>query len=217
MVSIDMGPKEVTRDSKTFIPDVERVFHEESILECLTHEKLFNPNECAELIQMYGMDDTFMQDASVNGSMASDEARVVESVRKGRIQFLEAGEENIWLFEKLLALVTSANDQHYHFDINHFDAIQFSKYETGCYYNNHIDIGPGRMGNRKLSLTLQLSEGDSYEGGDLVMSDLNEFHASREVGSVTIFPSFLEHRVTPITKGTRYSIVAWIGGTHRFK
>lgn len=214
---IDMGPKELTRDSKTFIPDVERIFHDGSILECLTHEGLFNPDECATIRNLYCEDDTFFKDASVNSSMTSDEPKVVETIRKGKIQFLEADEVNVWIFEKILALVTSANDQHYRFDVDHFDAIQIGKYETGCYYNDHIDIGPGRMGNRKLSLTLQLSDPDTYEGGDLVLSDLGNFHACREVGSVTVFPSFLKHRVTTVTSGTRYSLVAWIGGKHRFK
>lgn len=212
-----MGPKEVTRNSKTFIPNVERVFHDGSILECLTHEGLFTPEECAGLIRDYGEDDSFFTDATVNAAHNSDKSKIVESIRKGKIQFLEADEHNVWVFEKLLALVTSANDTHYHFDLDHFDSVQISKYEVGAYYNEHIDLGPGRYGNRKLSLTLQLSESDAYEGGDLIMPDLGNFHASRAVGGVTVFPSFLKHRVSPITKGTRYSIVAWLGGKYRFK
>lgn len=212
-----MGPKELTRDSKTFIPDVERVFHEGSILEALTHEKLFSPDECAEIVRDYCLDDKFFMDAGVNATATDDTSKVKEHIRKGRVQMLEVDEHSVWIYEKLLAVVTSANEHHYHFDIDHFDAIQIGKYEVGSFYNEHIDIGPGRFGNRKLSLTLQLSESDSYEGGDLILSDLDSFAASRAVGGVTVFPSFLKHRVSEVTKGTRYSLVAWIGGKHRFK
>jgi PKHD-type hydroxylase len=74
---------------------------------------------------------------------------------------------------------------------------------------------------RKLSLTLNLNGSDEYEGGNLMFDmgkhneDLNQFYECteiREKGSLIVFPSYLHHCVTPVTKGTRYSLVLWCLG-----
>lgn len=62
-------------------------------------------------------------------------------------------------------------------------------------------------------MTIQLSEADAYEGGDVqFMINNNIENAPREKGIIIIFPSFIMHCVTPITKGTRQSIVGWVSG-----
>ena len=62
-------------------------------------------------------------------------------------------------------------------------------------------------------MTIQLSDADAYEGGDLQFMINNKIvNAPREKGTIIIFPSFVMHRVTPITKGTRQSIVGWVSG-----
>ena len=80
-------------------------------------------------------------------------------------------------------------------------------------YDWHIDLGTGRFSRRKISLSVQLSVASAYEGGEL------EFHISgldrekmRQQGALIAFPSFLEHRVTPVTQGVRFSLVAWVDG-----
>jgi PKHD-type hydroxylase len=80
---------------------------------------------------------------------------------------------------------------------------------------------PAMVGKiRKISLTLNLNEPGAYEGGNLKFdfgfhTDGEQFHECEEIrpqGSVIIFPSFVDHNVTPITKGTRYSLVLWTLG-----
>ena len=84
-----------------------------------------------------------------------------------------------------------------------------NKYKCGW----HIDIGPGSINHRKISCTIQLSDPDEYEGGDLEIWTGGDFKTiERKQGCAILFPSFLMHRVTPITKGTRRSIVLWMGG-----
>lgn len=62
-------------------------------------------------------------------------------------------------------------------------------------------------------MTIQLSDTDAYEGGDLQFMINNKIeNTPREKGTIIIFPSFIMHRVTPITKGTRHSIVGWVSG-----
>ena len=185
-----------------------------SIAETLTHNGLFSADECTEIMALAA---GHWEEALVAETLAtSDTATLKEDTRNNHNFMLIPGKKNLWVFEKLLAIVTSANKEFYQFEINQFNGIQISKYEVGEYYHDHLDIGPGVLGNRKISLTLQLSDPDSYEGGDLVL-DFMDFPASRELGSVTLFPSFLKHGVRTVTKGTRYSLVAWVSGEHRFR
>lgn len=187
-----------------------------SLLEVLTHNGIFNPEECAKVIadntpEVWGY-------AAVNTSATDDGPTIKEDWRISKNAWIENSAENIWLFDKMLALVVAAN-QRYQFEVDYFESIQLAKYEEGMFYDWHLDLGPGRMGNRKISVTVQLSSPDDYEGGDLVLeagAD-EDFVASRELGCVTVFPSFLKHKVTPVTKGTRHSLVVWASGTHRFK
>ena len=190
------------------------VIKDNCIAEALSHTGLFTAEECEKILALA---DGQWSDAEIAKTLATDDtATRNEDTRNNQNYMLIPGDDNFWVFEKLLAIFTSANNKFYQFEINQFNGVQISKYEVGEYYHDHLDIGPGVLGNRKISLTLQLSDPDSYEGGDLVL-DFSDFTASRELGSVTIFPSFLKHGVRSVTKGTRYSLVAWVSGEHRFK
>ncbi len=216
IVEIDKNIREKLKKIKkpVLIPQAPNIsIKENSVLEALTNDGLYSAEECARILALA---DGFWEDAQVIMDVKNDAPMRDEEVRNNQNYLLLPADDNFWIFEKLLAIVTAANDEFYQFEINQFNAVQISKYEVGEYYHEHFDIGPGVIGNRKLSLTLQLSDPDSYEGGELVL-DFSDFIASRELGSVTIFPSFLKHKVTPVTKGTRYSLVAWISGEHRFK
>jgi PKHD-type hydroxylase len=108
------------------------------------------------------------------------------------------------------------NNEKFKFNLyNRFQNIQFTKYEDGDYYKWHVDVGPSSdTCIRKISMTIQLSDDTSYSGGDLQFghSDEETFTVSREKGSVTLFPSIVRHQVTPVTNGTRYSLVVWATG-----
>ena len=79
-----------------------------------------------------------------------------------------------------------------------------------------MDLGPGETSTRKISYSIQLSDGDEYEGGDLVIfpddSTDEERLLFRCKGTIILFPSYRPHCVTPVTKGTRNAIVGWIHG-----
>ena len=83
-------------------------------------------------------------------------------------------------------------------------------WEIGEYYGPHFDIGPGRLAERKLSMTVQLSDPADYTGGELLIYP--EFVAGKERGSMTVFPSFMCHNVLPVKTGIRYSLVSWVAG-----
>ena len=96
------------------------------------------------------------------------------------------------------------------------ESIQYTEYfDNGGHYDWHQDIGPGELSIRKVSVTIQLSDSDEYEGGDLeFLRGATPEQAPRGKGVAVLFPSYLLHRVTPLTGGTRRSLVLWLGGSH---
>tara|TARA_R100001463_G_scaffold127973_1_gene186328 strand:- start:684 stop:1322 length:639 start_codon:yes stop_codon:yes gene_type:complete len=127
------------------------------------------------------------------------------------------GDDFIWLYKKLWAMIEEANRNVWNFNLSHGrDAIQHTIYrEGGGHYDWHMDCGANMQRQRKVSLTVQLTDGDDYEGGELQLwRGQNELNAPRGKGTVVIFPSYMMHRVTEVTKGTRESLVLWVGGDH---
>ena len=142
-------------------------------------------------------------------------------VRSSSIKWIPPNEQWGWLYEKLMNMIMEANDALWHFDLHCLtDDIQYTEYyaDKGGHYGWHQDMGPGDMSKRKISLTVQLSDPSEYEGGDLEYfrggDPEKADKAPRGKGVVFIFPSYIMHRVTKLTKGTRRSFVLWVGGEH---
>ena len=142
-------------------------------------------------------------------------------VRSSSIKWIPPNEQWGWLYEKLMNMIMEANDALWHFDLHCLtDDIQYTEYyaDKGGHYGWHQDMGPGDMSKRKISLTVQLSDPSEYEGGDLEYfrggDPEKADKAPRGKGVVFIFPSYMMHRVTKVTKGTRRSFVLWVGGEH---
>ena len=128
--------------------------------------------------------------------------------------FIENTEANKWIYDRLAMLCMQTNAEKYGFDLQGFyQELQLTRYSEGNFFNWHLDFGAGEISARKLSITVQLSDPDEYEGGDLqFMINDKTVNAPRTQGTVIVFPSFIMHRVTPVTKGTRQSIVGWVSG-----
>jgi len=137
------------------------------------------------------------------------------NIRKSDIKWMHPDDKSFWVYERISELAKQANDKLWKFNIHSvIDAIQYTVYyEGGGHYDWHIDIGPGSINHRKISCTIQLSDPDEYEGGNFEIWAGGDFiTAERKQGCAILFPSFLMHRITPITKGTRRSLVLWMGG-----
>lgn len=143
-----------------------------------------------------------------------------KDVRSSNVGFHFRDKDTAWIFDRLNSAVKSANDMFYGFDLNGYDSFQYTVYnsDTADHYSWHADIGLGDDaadfgGTRKLSMTLLLN--DDFEGGEF---ELNLAHESDPVkvdakkGRAVFFPSFLIHRVKPVTSGTRRSLVIWVLG-----
>ena len=142
-----------------------------------------------------------------------DEDSKVSDHRKSKIKWCPQSLEWEWVYQKLHNLILEANDAMWKMDITHMrEAIQYTEYyEGGGHYGWHMDCGKGIQNQRKLSVTVQLSDSDEYEGGELEFNLGGHYpKGHRGKGNVVIFPSFYLHRVTPVTKGTRKSFVLWV-------
>jgi PKHD-type hydroxylase len=151
------------------------------------------------------------QDAIINANEAFE---LDESIRKSKIKWIHYDNRSWWVYDKLVKHIEEANKT-WGFAINSIiDSIQYTEYyEGGGHYDWHMDVGNYPMNNRKISVTIQLSSPDEYEGGDLEFWFGREPEkAPREHSLAILFPSYLMHRVTPITKGIRKSLVVWVGG-----
>ena len=131
-----------------------------------------------------------------------------------------------WVFDLIWPYMLSANEEAgWKYNIVAAESVQITRYNKGGFYSWHRD-GYGshnevydetsnefRHGNtRKLSMCIILNS--DFEGGDF---QIRGFYEEIDIpkltkGSVIVFPPFMEHRVTPVTKGTRYSLVAWFVG-----
>jgi PKHD-type hydroxylase len=140
--------------------------------------------------------------------------RVDHSKRITKVAAIDHDAAHMWIYQRMMKVVHVLNGR-YRFALDGFwEPLQFMVYRDvdGAHFNWHIDHGPALQ--RRLSLTLQLSDPSSYEGGDLQFKAGEEItSAARARGTLIAFPSYLVHRVTPVTSGTRKSIVAWVAGT----
>lgn len=136
------------------------------------------------------------------------------SKRRSKIFWLPKTEEFFEIYKIFFELIGKCNSEFYQFKLTEItEHIQYTVYnaEDQGYYDWHIDMGPDK-GRRKLSLVCQLSDPSEYEGGELQINTGNILVPEKEKGTVILFPSYLLHRVTPVTKGTRRSLVLWIEG-----
>ena len=134
-----------------------------------------------------------------------------------------------WIYKEIQPFIHQANRlAGWNFDWSFSESCQFTKYKLNQFYDWHADAWESAYDNpsnpdthgkiRKLSVTCSLSSPEDYEGGELEFDfrntdpDKQSIRKCAEIkprGSIVVFPSFVWHRVKPVTKGTRYSLVIW--------
>ena len=195
-----------------------------------TLENAFTPDECQQIIT------TALNDWKEQESMIQrDEGGKIEQnfvddydYRNTTLFIPEKPDE--WLFSKIIGHIMNFNnsEQGYNFDVRglaeppnmmRYEAANINKNGKPGKYDWHLDIGPGPVPSmRKISYSLQLNSGE-YEGGALAFnigSDTTPIagqNSSDNIGTVYLFPSYMCHRVTEVTSGTRYALVGWCHGS----
>jgi PKHD-type hydroxylase len=174
---------------------------------------VFTAEECARII---GLQRTLGTDvARIAGRDAARGDRTVDpAIRRTDRTHILPGKAQQWIHDRLTQLVERENAAHWRFRLTHLEPPQLLRYPTGGHYAWHTDLGAtGLMALRKLSLTVQLSDGETYEGGELeVQVGGRTVSPPRPLGSAILFPAWQPHRVTPVTSGTRHALVCWIIG-----
>lgn len=172
---------------------------------------LLTPEECDDIIKQFVTKEPI--DAQV------DERVDNPKKRKTKVHPIPLTEKSQDLHLKLVDRVARCNMAVYDFNISGiYSDLQLLEYEEGGHYDWHLDIGAGQAAHRKLSVIVQLSDPKSYEGGTVLFKASEvERELPRDQGQIAIFPSFILHKVNPVTKGKRYALVAWVSGPERFK
>ena len=150
--------------------------------------------------------------------------RVDESIRVSSTAWLDRADVALLpIFTRLRLLGGQANANAFGFDLDDFHEVQFTVYDSGNrgHYHKHIDNcwkpepTKTKPFERKMSMVVQLSTPESYEGGRLELeNDPLPADLFTHQGDVIFFPSFNPHAVTPVTSGVRYSLVSWFQGPH---
>jgi PKHD-type hydroxylase len=157
-----------------------------------------------------------LQDGRVGGSANNSEVR--ESVRASKIGWVGAKPELQHIWDKLSQVVAEVNSKFFHFDLTGFhEPMQlglYTEHQNG-HYDWHTDASSSDRGvPRKLSIAILLSEPSEYEGGEFQVKTHDDNAQTLETvkGRAWLFPSYTLHRVAPVTKGVRRSLVLWVGG-----
>jgi PKHD-type hydroxylase len=163
-----------------------------------------------------------------NKNLSKKEIKDMKRLRNSDVVWLDDN----WIYKELHPYIHKANiNAGWNFEWNFSEPCQFTKYKLNQYYDWHCDSWdkPYDKSNtqengkiRKLSMTCQLTDGSEYEGGELefdfrnynpnMRDELKHKIQCKEIlpkGSIIVFPSFVWHRVKPVTKGVRYSLVVW--------
>jgi len=190
------------------------------------------PKICDDIIR-YGLSRS-EQVARTGGyedkKLTNDQIKNMKKKRNSDLVWLN----DTWIYKELHPYIHKANkDAGWNFEWDRSESMQFTKYKLNQYYDWHCDSWdkpydrknvnhPEHNKIRKLSMTCQLTDGSEYEGGELefdfrnydphMREEIKHLRQAKEIlpkGSIIVFPSFVWHRVKPVTKGVRYSLVMW--------
>ena len=173
---------------------------------------VFSPEQCRQLVDM----PLPVTNATVDVRNSSDPNKALTDVtaygsRRTRIKSIPPDAGNAWIFQRLSKLANQVNQQAFHFQLNDVMTVDVLEYAPEGFFDWHVDIGPGLWSTRKLTLVTFLTPPEEYEGGNLYFAD-GGAPVRLPQGTTAIFPSYLLHKVEPVTLGTRFTLVAWIHG-----
>jgi PKHD-type hydroxylase len=191
-----------------------------------TVREIFTPEECTQIINT-GINEWIEEESKIQKDADEINQNFVNDFDYRNTTLFTPPEPDEWLFSKIFKAIMEVNNNEtgYQFHVEGFaepptlmryQAANINKHGKPGQYDWHMDVGPGETpSTRKISYTIILNP-DEYEGGELC------FHIDRtldkpypgqdNIGSMIMFPSYLVHKVTPVTRGTRYAIVGWAHG-----
>lgn len=173
------------------------------------YNDVFTADECQKIIDI-GTQKS-LHKGIIGGPKASLEK--AKGFRHSDIAWL-SGNDMEWVFRRLTDKILYLNSKFFKFNIWGLqEGLQFTRYQAPKgYYKRHVDRSKGFL-IRKLSITVQLSDPQSYKGGELLIhTGALPTTLPKTRGCLFMFPSYTLHEVTEMTEGERYSLVGWITG-----
>jgi PKHD-type hydroxylase len=165
---------------------------------------------------------------TMNAEVAHDPEN---NLRDSVVSWVRHNEDTAWLYDLISAFVRETNALYWNWVLSGPESMQYTQYGPEQFYTWHADQRrqpydaesrwPGQI--RKISISVHLSDGSDYEGGEFVIENIQTppddmdkrlipLNEARTRGSAIVFPSHLYHRVNPVLSGTRRSLVTWFLG-----
>ena len=167
---------------------------------------IFTPKLCQEIIDL-------SKTLEKEKGKINDLDYELNTTRKSTVSWIPFDKMQL-VYNDINSFIQKTNRNHFGFnDVEITEMAQVSEYSKGDFYDWHTDTSidmDREPAVRKLSMTLLLNNPNEFEGGDLQIAG-KVIHPIKQ-GHATIFASFLQHRVTSVTKGIRKSLVMWFGG-----
>jgi len=178
-----------------------------------TINPIFTPEQCQMVINAGRSEPK--QNASVGSDKDTKEGHIDTETRTSHISWIPFKKMND-MYKDIENIMKTTNGNHFGFDgMGITEMAQYTEYPEGGFYDWHVDNDVNFTHEppvRKISMTLLLSPESEFEGGDLELQSEGKI-AKLKQGQAIFFASFIRHRVTPIIKGNRKSLVMWFGGT----
>ena len=175
-------------------------------------DNAFTPEE---LDRLTAFGDGLVAETATVKSGEPDGGTIRGDIRITQTAWMPPSPQSQWIYDRVQRVARNLNDKSYEFDLRGFsENFQYTIYHgaEGGHYGWHVDQGPLKV-QRKLSFSVQLSDSSDYEGCNLEFQAGNKIEtAPRKRGAIVAFPSYVLHRVTPCTRGTRKALVAWTTG-----
>jgi PKHD-type hydroxylase len=150
--------------------------------------------------------------------VGSAEGVVNAGIRTSEVGWLDLRPDTVWLWEKITKVIAEVNSQYFKFDLTGcYTPMQLGVYKASDsgHYDWHTDTSPTeRNAPRKLSMSLLLSDSSEFEGGEFQVKAIDDNIQTLDTrrGRAWFFPAYTLHRVAPVTKGVRRSLVLWVSG-----
>ena len=187
-------------------------------------KSVLTPRFCDEVIKYASLQKEIMARTGdyADRKLSKDELKHLKTKRHSDVVWLNDN----WIYKEIKPYIRKANiNAGWNFEWDQSEHFQFTKYKLNQFYDWHCDSWDKTYPNgkiRKLSVTCQLSDQTEYKGGELefdfrnydpyMRDEVEHVKQAKDIltkGSIIVFPSFVWHRVKPVTEGTRYSLVLW--------
>lgn len=141
-------------------------------------------------------------------------------IRQSILKWIKLNSDTDWLYNKLISQIHKVNQENFDYILKFVEDLQFTEYNENQrgFYSKHDDCGDSSrlrsfIDIRKLSFSIQLTDPEEYEGGELILYINNkELIAPKTKGTIIFFQSNILHEVKPVKKGTRHALVGWVQG-----